>query len=48
MCHEWRKETYGVLVGKSEIKMSFTRTRRSWEDNIRIGLKEVESEARHG
>jgi len=49
--------TFGTNGGKKHTefwwaslkkKMSYTRTRLRCEDNIRIGLKEVESEARNG
>jgi hypothetical protein len=30
-----------VLVGKPEVKRSFGRPRRSWEDNIKMDLQEV-------
>ena len=44
MWHEWRRNAYRVSVRKVlKIKMPFTRTRRRWEDNIRIRLQEVES-----
>jgi hypothetical protein len=32
---------YSILVGKSEGKRLFGRPRRRWEDNIRIGLREI-------
>ena len=32
---------YRVLVGKPEGKRSFGRTRRGWEDNIKMDLQEV-------
>jgi hypothetical protein len=31
---------YRVLVGKSEVKRPLGRTRRRWEDNIRMDLQE--------
>ena len=33
--------SYNVLVGKSEGKRPFGRTRRMWEDNIKMDLQEV-------
>ena len=36
-----RRGAYRVLVGKSEGKMPLGRPRRRWEDNIKMGLKEV-------
>jgi hypothetical protein len=32
---------YRVLVGKPEGKRPLARTRRRWEDNIKMGLQEV-------
>jgi hypothetical protein len=32
---------HGVLVGKPEGKRSLGRTRRRWEDNIKMDLQEV-------
>ena len=32
---------YRVLVGKPEGKRPLERTRRKWEDNIKMGLQEV-------
>ena len=36
-----RRGVYGVLVGKPEGKRPLGRSRRRWEDNIKIGLQEV-------
>ena len=42
---QWRvyvwKNEYRVLVRRSEGKSSMRRPRRTWEDNIKIDLKEV-------
>jgi len=38
---EWRG-VYRILVGESEGKRPLGRPRRSWEDNIRLYLREVE------
>ena len=38
---EERRGVYRVLVGKPEGKRSLGRPRRRWEDNIKMGLKEV-------
>jgi hypothetical protein len=35
---------YKVLVGKPEGKRPLGRTRRRWEDNIKMGLQEVRCE----
>jgi hypothetical protein len=32
---------YSILVGKSEGKRPLGRSRRSWEDNIKMGFKEI-------
>jgi len=32
---------YRVLVGKPEGKRPLTRSRRRWEDNIKVNLREV-------
>ena len=36
-----RRGVYRVLVWKSEIKRSLGRTRRRWEDNIKVNLQKV-------
>jgi hypothetical protein len=36
-----RRVAYRVLVGKPEGKRPLGKTRRRWEDNINMGLKEV-------
>jgi hypothetical protein len=36
-----RRNVYRVLVGKLEGKGPLGRTRRGWEDNIKMGLQEV-------
>jgi hypothetical protein len=35
------KEVHRVLVGKPEGKRPFGRTRRRWEDNIKMDVQEV-------
>ena len=35
------KGVYRILVGKPEEKRPLGRTRRSWEDNIKMDLQEV-------
>jgi hypothetical protein len=37
----WRRGVYRVLVGKSEGNRPLGRTRRGWEDNIKMNLQEV-------
>jgi len=38
----WRKrDTYRALVSKPEGKIPFGSPRRRWEDNIKMGLKEI-------
>jgi hypothetical protein len=37
-----RRVVYRVLVGKSEGKRPLWKPRRRWEDNIKMGLQEVE------
>jgi 1,2-phenylacetyl-CoA epoxidase catalytic subunit len=34
-------DAYKILVGKPEGKRQFRRTRRRWEDNIRMDLREI-------
>jgi hypothetical protein len=36
-----RRGVYTVLVGKPEGKRLFGKTRRRWEDNIKMDLQEV-------
>jgi hypothetical protein len=36
-----RRGVYRVLVGKAEGKRPLGRTRRRWEDNIKMDLQEV-------
>jgi hypothetical protein len=36
-----RREVYRVLVGKPEGKRSLGRSRRRWEDDIKLDLQEV-------
>ena len=40
-CHVRRRDTYRVLVGKTEGKRSLGRPRHRWEDNIIMDLLEV-------
>jgi len=37
-----RREAYRILVGKPERKRPLGRSRRRWEDIIRMDLQEVE------
>jgi hypothetical protein len=37
-----RRSAYRVLVGNPARKRELGRTRRRWEDNIKVGLQEVE------
>jgi hypothetical protein len=37
-----RRSVYGVLVGKPEEKKPVGRPMHRWEDNIKMGLQEVE------
>jgi len=37
-----KRDLYGLLVGKPEGKRRFGRSRRRWEDNIKMDLQEVE------
>jgi hypothetical protein len=43
-----RRDAYMVLVEKPEERRPFERTRRRWEDDIKMDLREVESGARTG
>jgi hypothetical protein len=36
-----KMNTYGILVVKPEGKSPLGRPRRRWEDNIKLGLKEI-------
>ena len=40
-----RKGVYKVLVGKPEEKIPLGRPRRRWENNIKMNLQDVGSEA---
>jgi len=42
--HGETRGAYGVLVGKPEGKRPLGRPRRSWEDNIKMDLQEIEWE----
>jgi hypothetical protein len=35
------RNAYNILVGKPEGKRPLEKTRRSWEDNIKINLREL-------
>jgi hypothetical protein len=39
---------YRVLVGRPEGKTLLGRTRRRWEDNIKMDLREIRSMGRNG
>jgi hypothetical protein len=41
MWHVWGRVSHRDLVGKPEGKMPFGRTRRRWEDTIKMDLQEV-------
>ena len=43
-----RRDVYRVLVGKPEGKRPLGRTRRRWEDNVKIDLQEVGCEGMDG
>jgi hypothetical protein len=36
-----RRNAYKILVGKPEGKRPLEKPRRRWEDNIRMGLREI-------
>jgi hypothetical protein len=36
-----KRNAYTILVGKPEGKRPLGRTRRKWEDNIRMDLREI-------
>jgi hypothetical protein len=38
------RNTYNILVGKPERKRQFGRSRRKWDDNIRMDLREIRCE----
>jgi len=40
-CMRDMRNSYIILVGKSEGKTPFRRSRYRWEDNIRMDLKEM-------
>jgi hypothetical protein len=39
--HGVKKDTYRILVGKSEGKISLGRPRHRWEDNIKMDLRGI-------
>jgi hypothetical protein len=41
MWHAWERNVYRVLVGKPEVKINLGRPSRSWEDGIRMDLREI-------
>jgi hypothetical protein len=41
MWHAWERNVYSVLMGKPEGKRPLERTRRRWEDGIRMDLREI-------
>jgi hypothetical protein len=41
MWHAWERNVYKVLVGKPEGKRPFEKPRRSWENGIIMGLREI-------
>jgi hypothetical protein len=41
MWHTWERKVYKVLVGKLERKRELGRPRRTWEDGIRMDLREI-------
>jgi len=46
-CMGEMRNMYKILVGKPEWKRPFLRPRRRWEDNIRMGLREIGWEVVH-
>jgi hypothetical protein len=40
--HEWKRNTHRILVGKPEEKRLLGRSRRMWECNNKIDLREIE------
>jgi hypothetical protein len=40
-CRGEMRKAYKILVGKPEEKRSLGKTRRRWEDNIRMDLREI-------
>jgi hypothetical protein len=46
-CMGEMRNMYKILVGKPEWKRPFLRPRRRWEDNIRMGLREIGWELVH-
>jgi hypothetical protein len=41
MWHAWERNMYRVFMGKPERKGPLGRTRRRWEDGIRMDLMEI-------
>ena len=42
---ELSRNAYRVLVGSSEVKRSLGRTRRTWEDNIKVDMRKMTCDA---
>jgi len=40
-CMEWMRNTYIILVGKPDGKRPLGRSRRRWEYNVRMALREI-------
>jgi hypothetical protein len=41
MWHTWERRVYEVLMGKPKGKRPLRRQRHSWEDGIRMDLREI-------
>jgi hypothetical protein len=41
MWHAWGRSAYKILVRKPEVKRPLGRPRRTWENNIRMDLREI-------
>jgi hypothetical protein len=41
MWHAWERNVYKVLLGKPEEKRPLGRSRRRWEERIRMDLREI-------
>jgi hypothetical protein len=40
--HGGKRNSYRILVGKSDETKPLRKTRRRWDDNIKTGLREME------
>ena len=40
-CVGWKRNACNILVGKPEGKKPLVRHRHRWEDNIKMGVKEI-------